>query len=236
MALLAVPAAAQRTLAARPGTISYVEGTVLLDGKALDTAARPPVMNLDSVLRTENGRAEILLNPCGVLHVDANSSVRLLADEVKNVRMELLTGGAIAQVDGGAKYAGVGLLIRQTAVRLGKNGIYRFGGDPPRVKVWDGVATVMEAGKVGAGHEWTPGGGTAKFNRNRNDALERWHDDRIRALVAASGVAADQARQRSQRRDPPSPPGPPGDYTPPQMPVHWPDQYFAPGRLRVCMP
>lgn len=238
MALLAVPAVAQHTLAARSGTISYLEGTVLLDGKAIDTAAGPPVLKVNSMLRTENGRVEVLLNPCAVLHVDANSSARLLDDAVNDVRMELVAGSAIAQVDGGAKFSGVGMLIRQTTVRLGKNGIYRFGSDPPRVKVWDGVATVVGVGKVGAGREWTLGGNSVKFNRNRNDALERWHDERIQALVAGSGVAADQARQRSRRREPPLPQdsGPPGVYTQPQMPVHWPDEYFAPGRLRVCMP
>jgi hypothetical protein len=55
---------AQSVLSARAGLLHYVEGEVLLDGKPAEVdLASFPSMKTGSVLRTADGRAEVLLNP-----------------------------------------------------------------------------------------------------------------------------------------------------------------------------
>jgi hypothetical protein len=225
-ALLIVPAAAQTTIAAKSGAVAYVEGAVSLDGKPLDPAApRFTAMAVDSVLRSENGRAEVMLNPCAVLHAGENTAIRMVDNALPGPRVELLAGSVVVETDGGARYAGVRLMFRQRTVRLGANGIYRLETDPPRLKVFEGAAVVDGADKVRAGHSQPlDAGSAAKFDRRRTDALGRWHARRIWTLEEQSGLAAASARKWTER--------------PPQrIPVGWPESNFSPSaRHRVCGP
>ena len=63
--LLAASAAfGQSIVSVRSGAVHYVEGRVLMDGQPLDLKfAQFPNLAEDGVLRTELGRAEMLLTP-----------------------------------------------------------------------------------------------------------------------------------------------------------------------------
>ncbi len=163
---------------------------MVLDGRPVEVGPiRPPEMTSNSVLQTERGRAEVLLNACAVLQMDANSSIRLVSDVVAYPRVELLAGTAVVQVDGGRANA-VGVKVRQTVFRLGTNGFYRLETEPPRIKVYEGIATVNGSKTIGAGHLLLLPDSVAKFDRNEKDDLEWWRESRIRALAKQSGLTA----------------------------------------------
>jgi hypothetical protein len=163
---------------------------VFLDGKPVEVGAvRPPEVTANSVLRSDRGRAEVLLNACAVLQIDANSSVRMLSDSVAYPRVELLAGTAVIQVDGGRENA-VGVKLWQAALRLGTNGFYRLETEPPRIRVYEGIATLNGRRKIEAGHLLTLPEVIARFDRNEKDDLEWWRESRVRALANQSGLTA----------------------------------------------
>ena len=75
-----VPAGAQSVISAHSGTVHHIEGRVLL----ADELVQPkfghfPDLKEGQELRTEDGRAEILLTPGVFLRVASNSAVRMLS-------------------------------------------------------------------------------------------------------------------------------------------------------------
>jgi hypothetical protein len=238
-ALALAPAAAQVSISAKPGAVTYVEGRVLLDGAAVAVApARAEQMSDHSELRSGRGRAEVMLNPCAVLHTGENTGIRLVAHGLEESRVELLSGSVVVQTDGGQRYAGIRLVLAGRVVRLGKNGIYRLDANPPRLRVYYGKADVEKAGKVRAGQERTWGSGAAiRFDRDQTDALDRWHERRVWTLEELSGLAREQARQRAQTPPPTIQAAPSAEYAGPRRLPAWPAGGLGVwDRHRVCAP
>src|SRR5690242_11182530 len=72
-------ARAQSVISARSGLIHYVEGRVLLDGKPVEVKITNfPEVKESMELRSEDGRAEVLLNPGVFLRLAENSAVRMV--------------------------------------------------------------------------------------------------------------------------------------------------------------
>src|ERR1700756_2848364 len=85
---------------ARPGTINYIEGSVLLAGqpvtqKSVGTLALDP----GQVLSTELGHAEVLLTPGIYLRLDDDSSVRMISPDLTSTQVALDKGRATVEVD-----------------------------------------------------------------------------------------------------------------------------------------
>ncbi|SPE41479.1 exported hypothetical protein [Candidatus Sulfopaludibacter sp. SbA3] len=114
---LVIPGTAQQLIAARAGLISYSEGEVYLNGKAVEPQpAQWPQMQENEFMRSGTGRAEVLLNPCVVLHLDENSSLRMIANRLSGTRVELLAGSALVQDDSNIKDISVTVLVRGFSV------------------------------------------------------------------------------------------------------------------------
>lgn len=97
-------AAGQPIVAAKAGLLSYSEGGVLLNGNpVVSTQTRKPQLQSNDVLRTTGGRAEILLNPCAAMHLDLDTSFRLVSGKLTDTQIELLSGRALLRSDGGDK-------------------------------------------------------------------------------------------------------------------------------------
>src|SRR5262249_48290442 len=140
----------------RPGLRSHTsKGSCFSTGSRSrwGQSGRPKWLQIPS-REGNGGGVEGLLNACAVLHIDENSSVRLLSNAVAYPRVELLSGTAVIQVDGGRENA-VGAELRRTVLRLGTDGIYRLETEPPRIKVYAGMVTLEGVKKVGAGHVLT---------------------------------------------------------------------------------
>ena len=80
--------------------IAYIEGKVLLDNQEIEAdGPHFPDMKEASVLRTKEGRAEILPAQGYVLRLGENGSLRLLASRLADTRLELLSGSAVVEVN-----------------------------------------------------------------------------------------------------------------------------------------
>ncbi|MEX2263584.1 MAG: hypothetical protein WD696_16625 [Bryobacteraceae bacterium] len=91
-------------------------------------------MKENSIVRSEAGRAEILLAPGVILHLGENGSFRMVANRASDTRIEILTGSAIVRTDDNAKdtnpfkrvLAGRVTAVCENAVTLSNFGVYRF--------------------------------------------------------------------------------------------------------------
>jgi len=196
LALSAIPALAQPVISAKSGLISYVEGKVYLSDQIVEPSpTRFPDVKENAVVRTAEGRAEVLLTPGVVLRLGENGSFKMLTNRLIDTRLELLTGSAVVEADEIAKDTNVTLVCKDGTVLLGKKGLYRFDTAPARLKVFDGLATVQIAGQnveVAGGKMLGLGGTIAaveKFDKEDTDSLDNW-SRRRGELVAMANVSA----------------------------------------------
>ena len=202
LALGAVTASAQPVLSAKSGTIAYVEGKVWLDGQPVEqSVTRFPEIKENSVVRTTEGRAEILLTPGVTLRLGENGSFRMVTNRLIDTRLELLTGSAIVVADEIRPDTSVTVVCRDGAVGISKVGGYRFDTEPPRIKVFKGVASVQIAGQtilVAADKMLSLAGTTAsveKFDPEDTDSLDRWSRVRAGYMEMANVSAAKYIRE-----------------------------------------
>lgn len=193
--LLAVAQAA----VARPGMLNYVEGNVTLDGKTLDSSAMGnQELSPGHILRTQTGKAEMLLTPGVFLRLGDNSAVELQSASLTNTQVALREGEALVEVDQIAKENHIGVTANGVPTTLEKKGIYDFNATQPSLRVYDGQASVQLNDrdiKVKKGHE-LPLVETAvnvkpqKFDRDQTDPLYAWSKLRSGYIAEASQASA----------------------------------------------
>ena len=190
-------ASAQPVVSAKSGVIAYVEGTVFLGDQQVEySVAKFPEMKENAVLRTVEGRAEVLLTPGVIMRVGENSSLKLITNRLVDTRLEILGGQAVVEADDIAKDTGVTVVLKNSSVTLAKAGIYRFESEPARIKVFKGLAEVKTGSDtvpVAAGRAATLDGTSAsvqRFNTEETDALDHWSRRRGEYLAMANVSAA----------------------------------------------
>src|SRR5690349_13039232 len=95
------PASAQSVVSTHSGLIYFFEGSVFLGDQPLQQKFGSfPDIGEGRQLRTEHGRAEVLLTPGVMLRIDENSAIRLISDKLSDTRVELLGGSGILESDG----------------------------------------------------------------------------------------------------------------------------------------
>src|SRR5947207_15597892 len=93
LALSATTAFSQQMISARAGMVHYVEGKVFAGSEQLDGKfGNFPQIKENQVLRTEEGRAEVLLTPRVFLRAGENTSFRMIPNRLIDTRLELLAG------------------------------------------------------------------------------------------------------------------------------------------------
>src|SRR5580700_10148411 len=91
---------AQAITSAHSGTLHYFEGTVSVDGSLIQPkVGRFSGLKEQSVLRTGQGRAEVLLTPGVFLRVGENSAIEMLDNRLVSTRVEVLSGTVIVESD-----------------------------------------------------------------------------------------------------------------------------------------
>jgi hypothetical protein len=197
LALTATSGLAQRVVSARSGTVNLTEGAVELDGRKLESSiTRYPEVKEGGVLRTDDGRAEVLLTPGVTLRVGDHSSFKMLTNRLIDTRLELLGGSAVVEAAEVGKDTSVTLVVHGAAVSLPKAGIYRFDFDPAQLKVFKGEAAVQtgaETTLVGSGRVCALGGATvavSRFHADDTDALDHWSRRRgeLMSMANTAGV------------------------------------------------
>ncbi len=202
-------APAQDVVSAASGVVQYFEGAVVLDGKLIEhKAAVFPSLKNGSIIRTEKGRAELLLTPGVYLRVDENSSLRMASNSLADTRLELLDGTAILDNLNANSSDATVLIFRGSEVRFPKPGVYRVDYDLGELQVYSGEAEVAHHGvssAVDPSHlyyfalELT----TSKFGDGAMDEFYDWARNR-------SDIIADQNQRASAEQADAEDPDPTG--------------------------
>ncbi len=108
---------------------------------------RFPDIGEGNELRTEQGRAEVLLTPGVLLRIGDNSAIRMVSEQLSDTRVELLNGSAIVEVNQNAPDTAVTLIYKQWQMKAPDSGVYRVDTDPARVRVYRGQVSVSTGGK-----------------------------------------------------------------------------------------
>jgi len=183
---------AQSVIATHAGLVSYAE-QASLDGRAVEISiGRPLVMNNQSVLRTAAGRAEVLLGPCAAMWMDRNSSVRMIDNDLRGTRVELLIGSALVAAGGLPHGSQVTFLLKGAAALIEHRGAYRFNAAPPALHVVSGKTAVQWADQnvtltAGLWMPLEPPVYVRKSGKHARDPLEVWGRQRAAILAKASG-------------------------------------------------
>lgn len=201
---LATSAFAQSVISAHSGVIHYTEGSVTVQDKAVDMKfGHFPDVKPNEILKTEEGRAEVLLVPGSILRLAENTSVRMIDNHLSSTRVELLRGEIVIESmdfikdSAAAKTTGnvVTLVYKDSQTTLTKAGLFAFSTAPGRLRVYEGEATVT--GPSGAltlkkGKETQLEGAlmAEKFDVKAGDELTRWSARRSGYLAAANVAAA----------------------------------------------
>ncbi|HET9321403.1 MAG TPA: hypothetical protein VFO27_16555 [Bryobacteraceae bacterium] len=85
-----------------------------------------PDIKENQELRTEEGRAEVLLTPGVFLRLGENSAMRLVTNRLIDTRVEFLAGSALVEADELLKDNGVTIVYQDYTTQLQKKGVYRF--------------------------------------------------------------------------------------------------------------
>jgi hypothetical protein len=128
-----------------PGTLNYVEGQVLLNGRSQSpklTGSR--LLEAGQDLTTHNGNAELLLTPGVYLRVGHNSTVKMISPGLADTELSLVKGSALIEVDELFKENYLDLMVDGATTQIEKHGLYDFNADPASVSVLDGKARVSE--------------------------------------------------------------------------------------------
>lgn len=191
---------AQTVIGAKSGVINWAEGDVFLADKPYTMQPTQfGEVKENMVLRTEEGRAEILLPPGVFFRLGEMASFKMISNRLVDTRVELLKGSAIMEIDDMDKGAAVTLVEKNATVTLAKAGLYRFDSEPAQLKVFKGSAEVEMAGQtvtVQAGKLLPLGGAVAvaeKFSANDTDSLDHWSRRRAEVVANANVSAAKQA-------------------------------------------
>src|SRR5215471_21293709 len=134
-------AAGQAVVSAHSGVVYFFEGAVFLgDERMQQKFGRFPDVGEGRELRTEQGRAEVLLTPGVFLRIGENSSIRVLSAKFSDTRVEFLGGSGILEANEPAADTAVTVVHKGWQVRLPQEGVYRIDSQPPQVIVYKGGA------------------------------------------------------------------------------------------------
>jgi hypothetical protein len=190
--------ASDSTKTAYPGTLNYVEGQVAIGSQnvganQIGTARLEP----QQTLRTENGKAEVLLTPGVFLRVGDQSAVQMISPSLTDTEVAIDRGEATIEVDD--VYPQNRLIVDEgsSKTRLVKNGFYDFDADNGVIRVFSGKAELSEADRnisIKGGHEVTLGVPDVKsrgFNKTANeDDLYQWSSLRSSYVAQANADIA----------------------------------------------
>ena len=191
---------AQTVISAHSGTVHLAEGAVSVDGKLItQTPGTYPTWKERTELRTEQGRAEILLTPGVFLRVGENSALRLIDNRLSATRVELVSGQAVIESDDPMKENAVTLIYGDYEIQVRKSSVFGIESQPAQLKVYHGDATVSYKGDlitVKAGHllPFTAALAMEKFDAKNGDELSRWSQRRSQYVSAANVASAKSLR------------------------------------------
>ena len=196
ISVFAATAHGQSVISAKAGLVHYTEGKVFVADKEVEQKTGEfTEMKAGDVLRTTDGRAEILLTPGVFLRVGENSSFKLVNNKLEDIRIDLLQGSVIVEAGEVTKHDSIVLTAGAATINFEKRGLFRIDSDPMVLRVFSGEAIVTAGGqqlKVKEGKMTTLNGVlmSQKFSKEWSDPLQRWAGRRAGYLASANLSAA----------------------------------------------
>lgn len=204
LSVASAPLAAQKVMSAQSGTIHHTEGRVLVDEQKVQAKTYGPFSQLKEgqVLTTEDGKAELLLNPGVFLRLGEKSGVKMISNKLVDTRLQVEKGDVLLEVAELGKDNSVTLLYHDLSVKATKAGIYRFDTEANLFRVYAGEADVESpagAEKVKSGRELQLAGSQvklAKFDKKESDAFMDWNQGRD-GIISVASVSTAKGFNRS---------------------------------------
>jgi hypothetical protein len=199
IAMTAAVSSAQTVTSAHSGLLHYFDGSVSIDGAPVEyKVGKFSEIKENSVLKTEQGRAEVLLTPGVYLRIGENSSIKMLDNRLLSTRVQFLSGSMILESDDPTatiKDPAVTIVYKDYQIKPLKEGIVEIASDPASLKVFKGqVETSANEVKVTVhdGHMALLSAAlpVEKFDEKQVDDLYLWARDRGAALSAANMASA----------------------------------------------
>src|SRR5258707_7003281 len=198
--LLSAVCSAQSVISARSGLVHFVMGDVFLQDKPLTpTFGQFPDVKGGEVLRTGEGRAEVLLTPGVFLRVAENSSFRMISTRLIDTRFELLTGSAFTETAEIMKDNAITFAVKDSTNEFPKAGLFRIDAETGELRVYKGEAIAVHGDqtltlKEGKMTQLEGVLSAEKFDNKTGDAFYRWASRRAGDLSAANFSAAKSLR------------------------------------------
>jgi hypothetical protein len=196
---VAIPSGrAQAVISTRSGVVHFFEGAVYLSDRPLESHfGKYSSIPEGSELRTERGRAEVLLTPGVFLRVGENAAIRMVANSLADTRVELLAGSAIVDSLDPTAGTAVTVIYKSWKMRPVRKGVFRLDCDPARLLVREGDVEVSTAAD-------TPGVSVAqgmelplaavlvpeKAANESRDAFGDWANGRAESIAADNAIAS----------------------------------------------
>jgi hypothetical protein len=184
----------QYAISAQAGLVHHTEGLVFMNEKALPAQfGRFPQLREADVLRTERGRAEILLAPGVFLRLGRDTLIRLLSSKITDAKVELVSGEVVLETVQLKGIEAATLISGETSVSTKRRGVYHLEAKPGGLRVFNGEALVVSGRQqidVKKGREILFEASLAprEFDPRGTDALDRWSDRRSQLLAWANGA------------------------------------------------
>src|ERR1700686_2888414 len=140
---------AQSIVSTHSGVVYFFEGSVFIEDQPLEQKfGKFPDIGEGHELRTEHGRAEMLLTPGVFLRMNESSAIRMLSIKLSDTRVELLDGSASVEANEAAPSASVTFIHKNWQVKIPQTGVYRIDSHPAQLRVYRGEAEVFTAGET----------------------------------------------------------------------------------------
>ena len=194
--LVSFQASAQAVISAHSGVVHFSEGSVFIDDQPLDHKfATFPNIKDGSTLRTERGRAEVLLTPGMFLRVDENSAIRMRSGSLADTRVDFVCGSIIIDSLDALGDNHVSVFYKDTQVRFPKPGVYRLDYETGTLQAYSGEAEVIHDGKTSKIDDshlffFTLDLDTKKLGDGTDDEFFDWARERSNAISAENQLAA----------------------------------------------
>lgn len=198
--LLAVAIPAFAVSPGRPGTLNFLEGKVSVNGQEVTSksigAADVPS---GSILRTETGKAELLLTPGVFLRLGSDSEIRVVSSGLMDTRISVNRGVALLEANDVRKENRIQIATPGLNSTVKDEGLYRFDATRPSVAVFKGKAEVRQGDEkvdVKKGKEVVASDAPLEAQKfdikeaKKSDELYQWSNLRSKYLAEASAATA----------------------------------------------
>lgn len=195
----AFPLLAQMVAPVKSGYVHYVEGAVFIDDKAIPEpiTGQFPAVAEGSIIRTGQGRAEVLMNPGVTFRLGENASAQMVMTPFTDTRVQLLKGSSTVQIIERLKDTNLSLTVGEAQIVFDKAGFMHVDAEPARIIVYTGQANVRLGDKLfvvtdGKVLNFANGASATvqKYDKDQTEALDRWSMRRGEVLAQANAAAA----------------------------------------------